>query len=56
MRRLTPFSRPNRDAPREAPESGVMRRTPRPRLRTLLRGTAAIGLIAAIARSVNRVK
>ena len=48
MRRLTPFSRPNRDAPREAPESGVMRRTPRPRLRTLLRGTAAIGLIAAM--------
>ena len=48
MRRLTPFSRPNRDAPREAPESGVMRRTPRPRLRTLLRGTAAIGLFAAM--------
>ena len=48
MRRLTPFSRPNRDAPREAPESGVMRRTPRPRLRTLLRGTTAIGLIAAM--------
>ena len=49
MRRLTPFSRPNRDAPREAPESGVMRRAPRPRLRTLLRGTAAIGLVAAFA-------
>ena len=48
MRRLTPFSRPNRDAPREALESGVMRRKPRPRLRTLLRGTAAIGLIAAM--------
>ena len=48
MRRLTPFSRPNRDAPREAPESGVMRRAPRPRLRTLLRGTAAIGLFAAM--------
>ena len=48
MRRLTPFSRPNRDAPREAPESGVMRCTPRPRLRTLLRGTAAIGLFAAM--------
>ena len=45
MRRLIPFSRANR----EAPESGVLRRTPRPRLRSVLRGGAAIGLFAALA-------
>ena len=49
MRRLIPFSRANREAPREAPESGVLRRTPRPRLRSVLRGGAAIGLFAALA-------
>ena len=49
MRRLIPFSRANREAPREAPESGVLRRTPRPRLRSVLRGSAAIGLFAALA-------
>ncbi|MEC8806877.1 MAG: hypothetical protein VXX27_09200, partial [Pseudomonadota bacterium] len=49
MRRLTPFSRANRDAPHEAPENGVLRRTPRPRLRSVFRGAAAIGLFAALA-------
>ena len=49
MRRLIPFSRANRDAPREAPENGVQRRTPRPRLRSVCRGAAAIGLFAALA-------
>ena len=49
MRRLIPFSRANREAPREAPESGVLRRTPQPRLRSVLRGGAAIGLFAALA-------
>jgi cell division protein FtsQ len=49
MRRLIPFSRASREAPREAPESGVLRRTPRPRLRSVLRGGAAIGLFAALA-------
>lgn len=49
MRRLIPFSRANREAPRQAPESGVLRRTPRPRLRSVLRGGAAIGLFAALA-------
>ncbi|MEC7558571.1 MAG: cell division protein FtsQ/DivIB [Pseudomonadota bacterium] len=49
MRRLIPFSRANRDAPREAPENGVLRRTSRPRLRSVFRGAAAIGLFAALA-------
>ncbi len=49
MRRLIPFSRANREAPREAPESGVLRRTPWPRLRSVIRGGAAIGLFAALA-------
>jgi len=49
MRRLIPFSRANRDAPREAPENGVLRRTPRRRLRSVFRGAAAIGLFAALA-------
>ena len=49
MRRLIPFSRANRDAPREAPENGVLPRTPRPRLRSVFRGAAAIGLFAALA-------
>ena len=49
MRRLIPFSRANRDAPREAPENGVLRRTPRPRLHSVFRGAAAIGLFAALA-------
>ena len=49
MRRLIPFSLANREAPREAPESGVLRRTPRPRLRSVLSGGGAIGLFAALA-------
>ncbi|MEC8129386.1 MAG: cell division protein FtsQ/DivIB [Pseudomonadota bacterium] len=49
MRRLIPFSRANRDAPREAPENGVLPRNPRPRLRSVFRGGAAIGLFAALA-------
>ena len=48
MRRLTPFSGQTREAPREAPESGVTHRTLRPRLRTVLRGAAAIGLFATL--------
>lgn len=49
MRRLIPFARSNRDAPPEAPESGVLRRTARPKFRTLLRGAAATGLVAVLA-------
>ena len=48
MRRLTPFSGQTQEAPREAPESGVTHRTSRPRLRTVLRGAAAIGLFATL--------
>ena len=57
MRRLIPFLGSKRDAQRDAPESGVLRRTARPGLRTVLRGAAAVGLFAVLAFGyVERVR
>jgi cell division protein FtsQ len=49
MRRLIPFLTSPEQAARETPEGGVVRRQNRPSLRTILRGSLAVGICAMIA-------
>jgi cell division protein FtsQ len=49
MRRLIPFLTSPEQAAREMPEGGVVRRQNRPGLRTILRGSLAVGICAMIA-------